>query len=219
MEADEYNRTLRLTNIYRQILELTPFERGARELMRDPKVLRYLLLCLPLNENVVENIVLSLMFKLQSNMYFLHLMNQTLKCILKINEARLPTEDLAERQTGGMYEMDKRSDNFQEFVEKHVPVVVLINIYHIKQRCLEYVDKLVVLLETVACRSPELRRSLPQEERLPPRRLLRVLLPRLPQRGRHRVPGKGKPDLRALPEAPVPRQAPLQRRAEGAAAE
>lgn len=149
MEPDEYSRTLRLTNIYRQILELTPFERGARELLRDVKVLRYLLLCLPLNENVVENIVLSLMFKLQSNMYFVHALHQSLKQVLKINEARLPTEDLGERQPGGMYEIDKRSDNFQEFVEKHAPVEVLVNVRHIKQRCLEYLDRLVVLLETV----------------------------------------------------------------------
>ncbi len=149
MEPDEYSRTLRLANIYRQILELTPFERGARELIRDPKVLRYLLLCLPLNENVVENIVLSLMFKLQSNMYFLHVMSQSIKNVLKINEARLPTEDLGERQAGGMYEIDKRTDNFQEFVEKHAPVEVLVNIHHIKHRCLEYLDRLVVLLETV----------------------------------------------------------------------
>jgi hypothetical protein len=151
METDEYNRSVRLANIYRQILELTPFERGARELMRDTKVLRYLLLCLPLNENVVENIILSLMFKLQSNMFFLHMMNQSLKNIFKINEARLPTEDLGERQTGGMYEIDKRSDNFQEFVEKHATAEVLINIYHIKHRCLQYIDKLVILLETVVC--------------------------------------------------------------------
>ena len=54
MEESELSRTIRLTNLYKQVLELTPFEKGSRELVKDVRFMRYLVLCLPFNEDVIE---------------------------------------------------------------------------------------------------------------------------------------------------------------------
>ena len=153
LETDDYQRTTRLSNIYRQILELTPFERRAKELVRDTTLFRYLVLCLPLNENVVENIFISLMFKLQNSMFFLRVMNNNIKQVLKVKESKLLTEEMNDRHNVGVgigaLEGTKAADNFQEFVEKCAPVQVVVNISRIKTRCMEYLHKLLYILEVV----------------------------------------------------------------------
>lgn len=150
-EDDDYTRTIRLGSIYKQILETTPFDKGCKDLIKDPCLLRYLILCLPLNEMVIENILMSLMFKLQNNLYFLRMVNRTLVLVFKLKEHRVAGIDAQsqKRKVPNFNADPKQQDHFKYFAEKVCPMVVQMNFLNIKLRCLEYLRKIMKLLELV----------------------------------------------------------------------
>jgi hypothetical protein len=140
MEESELSRTIRLTNLYKQVLELTPFEKGSRELVKDVRFMRYLVLCLPFNEDVIENIFYSLLFKQQNNLFFLKNLVRSFRKILRIKDQKLASiENSSKKKVIYTFMNDgKNNDNFEEFIEKSVPIEIHINYQKIKIRCLEY---------------------------------------------------------------------------------
>ena len=52
-EGDYYKRMSGITNIMKEISEISPFQEGDEMLIRDKKLGRFLLLCLPLLDSVV----------------------------------------------------------------------------------------------------------------------------------------------------------------------
>lgn len=133
---------------------MTPFDKGCQDLIKDDRLIRYLILCLPFNESVVENIIMSLLFKLQGSLYFLRMMNRSILKVLKVKDqkvAGLGLETQISKKSKQMsYTGDpKQQDNFQYFAEKMSPIMVQINFQRIKLRCLEYQRKLMKLMELV----------------------------------------------------------------------
>lgn len=152
LEDSDLKRMLRLGNCFKQVLELLPFEKGSRTLCKDHKLLQYLLLCLPLQEAVVENILIGMFYKLQTNLFFLYHFNDTIKRIILVKENRVTGTDIAtkKRLVLGVSKTDNKStDDYCEFVEKLVPPEVQINYLLLKTRCLDYLHKVAQICETV----------------------------------------------------------------------
>ena len=152
-DDDEYSRMVRLGSFYKQILEMTPYDQGCRDLMRDRRFLRYFILCLPLHESVVENTIMSLLFKLQGSLYFLKIFNSALNRIFKLKDPKGANwEATVVKKTNVSFMADiKEEDNFQYFVEKMAPLVVRINFSKIKFRCIDYLGKIIEILDKVSC--------------------------------------------------------------------
>lgn len=109
---------------------------------------------MPLNESVIENIVMSLLFKLQGSLYFLRMFNRSILKILKLKDLKvaglgLEPQNSRKKVTVSYTGDPKQQDNFQYFAEKICPMAIQINFYKIKLRCLEYLRKLMRLLELV----------------------------------------------------------------------
>lgn len=147
---------------------MTPFDSGCRDLIRDKRFLRYIILCLPINESVVENIIMSLYFKLQGSLYFLYEMNRALAKILEIKDSRglLAENEVVKRKTqASLMSEHKQEDNFEHFVEKMAPLIVRLNFNKIKLRCVDYLSKLMTILEMVGqVRNPEFREAIDRED-------------------------------------------------------
>jgi len=148
-EKDAYKRVLALTNVFREIGDLCPFDDNAELLVRDKHLVRFLVLALPLMESVTDRTILTLLFKFQGNLYFLKNFLDSLGVIIRLNE--VPNSELYEsifgRHFGQASEtsrnlpaLDAKSaeESFGDFVNNQTCPEVRINLFNIKMASFEY---------------------------------------------------------------------------------
>lgn len=67
-------------------MDALPFNDHDDLIIKDPKVFRYLLIGLPVSQKIVENVLLSIIYKYQGNLYMLYHMMRELKIIFSLKE-------------------------------------------------------------------------------------------------------------------------------------
>ena len=91
-EPDQYMRILKLTEACKDITDNFPFIRGRNVLIKDKKLTRYLILCLPFLDSIVESVINSLMYKYQNLMQFHQDFQANLEIILKLSDPDIDYE-------------------------------------------------------------------------------------------------------------------------------
>lgn len=81
-EQDPLLKIMRLTEVCKEITDITPFDKGWNYIINDKKLIRYLILALPFHEIVIESVINSLLFKFQNKKSFLLDFEENINAIL-----------------------------------------------------------------------------------------------------------------------------------------
>ena len=159
-EPDQYMRILKLTEACKDITDNFPFIRGRNVLIKDKKLTRYLILCLPFLDSIVESVINSLMYKYQNLMQFHQDFQANLEIILKLSDPDIDYEQVDnksvinyQRSYKSFNKLAKSADTSNnlsslEDLVKHVFVPeVHMNVKKIKYRCQEYAKKLYFIFK------------------------------------------------------------------------
>jgi hypothetical protein len=149
-ETDNYKRLMGIANVMKEISEQAPFPEGDEALIRDRRLGRYLILCLPLMERAVGSVITSLLYKFQGNLYYLHNFLQDLSLVLRQREAEHPAALLQPKKRMRTYLGFNEEEEFTEYFKRSLSPDVRINLVNLKVRCLDYLSRLLKIFELVA---------------------------------------------------------------------
>jgi hypothetical protein len=79
-------RAVGLAQVVKEIMDLLPFNDQEDLIIKDPKVFRYLMLSLPVSQKIVENVIYSILYKYQGNLFILYHIMRELKIIFGVKE-------------------------------------------------------------------------------------------------------------------------------------
>jgi hypothetical protein len=138
----------RLTDVCKEITDLAPFEKGWNHLLKDHKLMRYLVLAVPFLEDIIETIINTLLFKFQNKKRFLKDSEDSLLEILKLPDPIVIQEEL-ESQAGqeNINSQNRFAKSLQEQVKWNFILEVRINIMKYKYRALSYLRKVYTIFE------------------------------------------------------------------------
>lgn len=147
-----------MSNVVKEISEICPFQDGDEFLINDTKLPRYLFLSLPLMHRVVDNLINSLMYKFQGNLFFLY--NFYSDCLLILRQKEYDAEDIYKLATKSIQNARLSTDpdaaesingeeKFNDYVKKSICVEVRLNLLRLKRCVFSYFLKIVRILEFV----------------------------------------------------------------------
>jgi hypothetical protein len=138
----------RLTDVCKEITDLAPFEKGWNHLLKDNKLIQYLVLAVPFLEDIIESIINTLLFKFQNKKRFLTDSEDSLLEILKLPDPVVIQEEL-ESQAGQetVNSRNRFTKSLLEQVKWNFILEVRINIMKYKFRALSYLRKVYTIFE------------------------------------------------------------------------
>lgn len=156
VEKDHVKRSLGVSNIVKDLCDMCPFQDNDDLIINDYKLTRYLLLSLPLMQKIVDNLINSLLFKFQGNLYFLHNFYRDIILIFKqteVNPMEVYKQSMKANQrkredTDGNESINGEED-FSHFVTKDSCFEIRVNILKIKQFSFHYFKKILRIFEMV----------------------------------------------------------------------
>lgn len=145
-----------VSNLVKDLCDMCPFQDNDDLIINDHKLMRYLILSLPLMQKIVDNLVNSLLFKFQSNLFFLHNFFKDIILIFKQKEIN-PMEiykqtvkaDQKKREDTEHNESINGEEDFNAFVAKDSCFEIRVNILKIKQFSFLYLKKVLKIFDLV----------------------------------------------------------------------
>ena len=137
---------------------MCPFQDNDDLLIHDHKLMRYLFVSLPLMQKIVDNLLNSLLFKFQSNLYFLN--NFFKDCVLIFKQKEINSMEVYKqtmKETKKKRE-DTEPDNndsingekdFNYFITKECCFEIKVNILKIKEATFDYLRKVITVFDIV----------------------------------------------------------------------
>jgi hypothetical protein len=140
---------------------MCPFADNDDALISDRKLMRYLLLSLPSMQKIVDNLVNSLLFKFQGNLFFLHNCYRDIILIFKQKEYTAKEAYKQTMRNGSVREETDSNtslddDNFDDFVAGDCCFEVRANILRIKQIGFSYLCKILKIFDAVSSSEPRI---------------------------------------------------------------
>lgn len=154
-ETDSYKRLMGISNVMKEITDQAPFPEGDEALIRDRRLPRYLVLSLPLMEKVVGNVILSLLYKFQGNLYYLRNFVQDLSLILRQRESE-HVGLLGPKKRMRTYLGLNEEEEFTEYFKRSLCPEVRVNLALLKLRAFDYFSRCLKVFELVAAAHSEL---------------------------------------------------------------
>jgi hypothetical protein len=147
-------KIMRLTDVCKEITDLAPFDKGWGYLLKDKRLIRYLILALPFHENVIESVMNSLLFKFQCKRQFLIDFEENLNSLLQLSDPATTEEQLLNNAPKPVNirttDEEKGEMGLNTQVNSIFVPEVRINVLKMKQRCIYYMRKLYFIYETVS---------------------------------------------------------------------
>lgn len=142
---------MRLSDVCKEITDLAPFDKGWSYLLKDKKLIKYLILAMPFHETVIESVINSQLFKFQGKKEFLLEFEENILDMMKLHDPLVIQEELT--ATGITTYMPRDDNNEQKNLEEMIKYMfkpeVRVNIMKLKQRCLYYMRKIYKIYEIV----------------------------------------------------------------------
>lgn len=137
---------IRLTDICKEITDQIPFEKGLNFLILDKTLPQYLILALPFLENIIEDVLNTLLYKFQNKKEFQLNFEENLVNIIKLPDTDVLVEDMSfliSQGAGHLAQDDNRqSKSLEEQLLIDFVLDVRINIMEYKKRVIDYMRKL-----------------------------------------------------------------------------